>query len=612
MTIIDRRYSVAEGQAVKAPCRAATTANITLSGQQTIDGVAVVEGDRVLVKNQSTASENGIYTVSTGPWTRPRDFDGSYDVVTGTRVYVTGGSLSANIEYCISTTGEIVIGTTAINWTSSGLQAITSATAAAASAAAASSSASSASSSASAASSSASAAATSASAASASAVSIDAAFYDTRALAAAATIPASAGVAWIAGLAGGRYVRVGSNPGHFASFQDASGAWFEFDEKIITPYHTGCVGDGSTDDSTNLQRWLDACGLLDRCGHLAKGTYKIPSAGLTLPDGVHFTGDGAASVIQRTTNVATPLILGTSLTDVIVDGWSMTYTPTSTPTVNGDHCAFRFNLCTRSQISNCNVTGRFYVGIEDRGGTHNKVFHNYVRGCRNRGVYISSFTIGVGPQVVGNNIDGRRIADGVGDTDYGINTNGFGVGGITEILYSGNFVSNTIAHGISIGDRCYGSIVNNVIASVTDGIQASGILVQKANTFSTSDIVVSGNKVTGSDIGILVTECSSVAITGNTVVSSISHGIYVNTSTSVSVTGNTSRANGGEGILVVNVSSGCSVTGNIATGNTSHGFLSDVTCSRIVRGGNVFLSNTAGNVSDSSTSGNSTATDIVA
>jgi uncharacterized cupin superfamily protein len=114
MTLIDRRYSVAEGTAVKAPCRAATTANITLSGEQTIDGVAVVEGDRVLVKNQTTGSQNGIYSVSTGNWTRTRDFDGAFDIVSGTRVFVTSGTVSAQVEFYVTTADPIVVDTTSI------------------------------------------------------------------------------------------------------------------------------------------------------------------------------------------------------------------------------------------------------------------------------------------------------------------------------------------------------------------------------------------------------------------------------------------------------------------------------------------------------------------
>lgn len=118
MTVIDRRYSVAEGQAIKAPCAAATTANILLAGAQTIDGVALTETSppmRVLVKNQTIASQNGIYDVSSGNWTRSRDFDGAYDVVTGTLVRVAGGS--TNIGYWqVTTTGTITIDTTSLTF----------------------------------------------------------------------------------------------------------------------------------------------------------------------------------------------------------------------------------------------------------------------------------------------------------------------------------------------------------------------------------------------------------------------------------------------------------------------------------------------------------------
>ena len=60
----------------KQSVRCATTTNIALNGLQTIDGVSVVDLDRVLVKNQNTGSENGIYVVnSTGDWTRTIDMD---------------------------------------------------------------------------------------------------------------------------------------------------------------------------------------------------------------------------------------------------------------------------------------------------------------------------------------------------------------------------------------------------------------------------------------------------------------------------------------------------------------------------------------------------------
>jgi hypothetical protein len=92
--------------------RAATTAAITLSGEQTVDGVAVAEGDRVLVKNQASSVDNGIYDVSSGGWTRSLDFDGSNDVVDGTLVVVTDGT-NANL-FSVSATNPVIPGTSAI------------------------------------------------------------------------------------------------------------------------------------------------------------------------------------------------------------------------------------------------------------------------------------------------------------------------------------------------------------------------------------------------------------------------------------------------------------------------------------------------------------------
>lgn len=115
-TTIDRRYSVAEGTAIKAPVRVATTANITLGGLLTIDGVTVVEHDRVLVKNQTNAVLNGIYEASTGNWRRTKDFDGARDVVRGTRVFPASGTVNAFREYMVSTNDPIIIGTSNITF----------------------------------------------------------------------------------------------------------------------------------------------------------------------------------------------------------------------------------------------------------------------------------------------------------------------------------------------------------------------------------------------------------------------------------------------------------------------------------------------------------------
>lgn len=112
----DRRLGLTGGAAIKAPCKAATTANITLSGEQTIDGVSCVTSDRVLVKNQTTGSENGIYVVDTGAWTRDLDCDGTNDLRSGTLVRVNQGSSNAGGWFQLSTSDPITIGTTSLTW----------------------------------------------------------------------------------------------------------------------------------------------------------------------------------------------------------------------------------------------------------------------------------------------------------------------------------------------------------------------------------------------------------------------------------------------------------------------------------------------------------------
>lgn len=101
---------------MKAPVRVATTAAITLSGLQAIDGVTVVEGDRVLVKNQGTTSTNGIYDASSGAWTRSLDANGNQDIVKGTTFYVTDGSANGGTYWYIVAVNPITVDTTAITF----------------------------------------------------------------------------------------------------------------------------------------------------------------------------------------------------------------------------------------------------------------------------------------------------------------------------------------------------------------------------------------------------------------------------------------------------------------------------------------------------------------
>ena len=102
---------------VKKSCRITTTANLDLSGPETIDEVSIIAGDRVLVKDQSTASENGIYICQTGAWTRADDFDNNSEVTAGAFTFIEEGTINKDTGWVLTTNNPITVGTTALTFT---------------------------------------------------------------------------------------------------------------------------------------------------------------------------------------------------------------------------------------------------------------------------------------------------------------------------------------------------------------------------------------------------------------------------------------------------------------------------------------------------------------
>jgi hypothetical protein len=105
--------SVAQGLDPKASCVAATTANITLSGTQTIDGVAVIVGDRVLVKNQTLPQNNGIYIVAASTWSRSLDMD-AWAEVPNAFTFIEDGTTQADTGWVTTASAGGTLGTTPI------------------------------------------------------------------------------------------------------------------------------------------------------------------------------------------------------------------------------------------------------------------------------------------------------------------------------------------------------------------------------------------------------------------------------------------------------------------------------------------------------------------
>ena len=113
--------SVANGLDVKNSVRVATTTNGTLSSAfangQTIDGVTLSTGDRILLKNQTTGSENGIYTVnSSGAPTRAEDFDTDTEVTAGAFTFIEEGTINGNNGFVVISDDPVTVGTTSITF----------------------------------------------------------------------------------------------------------------------------------------------------------------------------------------------------------------------------------------------------------------------------------------------------------------------------------------------------------------------------------------------------------------------------------------------------------------------------------------------------------------
>ena len=104
-----------QGLNPKQSVRAATTANISISGLSAIDGIPLNTGDRILVKNQTSAQENGVYVAAQSSWTRAVDLD-SWTEVPGAFIFVEEGITQADTAWVSTSDQGGTLDTTPINW----------------------------------------------------------------------------------------------------------------------------------------------------------------------------------------------------------------------------------------------------------------------------------------------------------------------------------------------------------------------------------------------------------------------------------------------------------------------------------------------------------------
>lgn len=115
VSTIQDRFNISPEEGVKAPVRMTTTANITLSGLQTIDGVSGAEDDRILVRLQTVTSENGIYVMKPTAWVRASDWDDATDVEPGVLVIPSEGTKQTTV-YMAKFTSPYAVDTTAVTF----------------------------------------------------------------------------------------------------------------------------------------------------------------------------------------------------------------------------------------------------------------------------------------------------------------------------------------------------------------------------------------------------------------------------------------------------------------------------------------------------------------
>lgn len=107
--------NLVQGVSAKAAVRAASTINLTLSGTQTVDGIALTAGQRILVKNQTAPAENGIYTVAAGAWARASDAD-TWSELVSAYVFVEEGTTLADTSWLSTIDEGGTLNTTAVTW----------------------------------------------------------------------------------------------------------------------------------------------------------------------------------------------------------------------------------------------------------------------------------------------------------------------------------------------------------------------------------------------------------------------------------------------------------------------------------------------------------------
>ncbi|MCA1467226.1 hypothetical protein I6F09_04905 [Bradyrhizobium sp. IC3195] len=317
----------------REPVRLASTTNLALVGLVTVDGVAAAAGDRILVKNQTDATQNGIYTASAGTWYRAPDSNSSRTLIKGMKVAVQEGATHADQVWNL-VTNRPDIGDDDIEWefylSSDMVTQINNA----------------------------------ANDIIATIIALtNAADFASRAIAAGTTLPSgmtylrTAGYATAGDGGGALYKKVGAQPTHSGKFQSADGAWWEvvYLGQPMNLLQFGALGDDSTDDRAAIQGAIDFVSAAG--GGILRGipgkTYRcvintgVTSHGLVLKPNVTLdlcrstislrcTGDVFGVRVQSNATIENGTV-ATTLSSSLSSGQAIYHTPISLGSAYGDY-----------------------------------------------------------------------------------------------------------------------------------------------------------------------------------------------------------------------------------------------------------------------------------
>ena len=540
MTQVDRTEGLVGNTAIKAPCKLAATVNVaSLSGSLTIDGVATVTGDRILLTAQTSGVNNGIWVADSGAWSRALDCDGDLDITFGTLVRVTSGSANYGFYICTTATDPIIVGTTSIAFS---LTQIT--------------------------------------------VPVLSSFMatvldDVDSAAARATLGVanyiSAGdPVWgitgngVTNDASAIQTMLNASGGKTVYFPEAT--YYIGASVISIPGNQRVVGDNpyttqfKRDTDTNLPMvqikgqgfvYIENIGCLYTA---ATGTLGYAQSGFSIRD-------GATDVLLR---------------NCVVQGF-----------INR---GFHIINSSRVTLRDCVAIGNKNAGIRIVSDFAANAYPNFSDETSPK---IVRDILVTGCHVYG----GATAVSTTALTDYGINAAAEtgASDDMNYVRITDCHVYYTKSQGISVsGKTSRGSVIaNNTITNVNDGAgNGVGILVQRYNGNSASRWAITGNVVKECVIGMWVQDAFYGTITGNVSEKNTSHGLYIAASGAfvfgVVVTGNLLTFNGASGAYMSGAVQRINITGNDLEDNTNFGVYDEAAADRILITSNMIRGNGVG------------------